>query len=102
MKPRHCIGSMYNTLNIFVIETELQYLAYTAIRKIQSGNNLSIIFTTSLRVYNRLCSDGVSCDLVSRKSSGWVGRLIRLRKNLALYKKRILELKNDFSEINCH
>ncbi|MFT6690912.1 MAG: hypothetical protein ACJAXH_001434 [Colwellia sp.] len=102
MKPRHCIGSMYNTLNIFVIETELQYLAYTAIRKIQSGNNLSIIFTTSLRVYNRLCSDGVSCDLVSRKSSGWVGRLIRLRKNLALYKKRILELKNDFSEINFH
>jgi hypothetical protein len=96
------IGSMYNTLNIYVIETELQYLAYTAILKIQSDNNLTLIFTTSLRVYSRLCNDGVSCDLMSRKSSGWVGRLIRLRKNLALYKKRIIELKNDFSEINFH
>jgi len=88
-------------LNIFVIETELQYLAYSAIQKIQP-NITSIIFTTSNRVYNRLCTDGRSCDLVSRKSSGWLGRLIRLRKNLTFYKKRIIQQNEVFSEINFH
>ena len=95
-------AELLNILNIFVIETELQYLAYTAIRKTQTSDNLSIAFTTSDRVYNKLCLDGLSCDLVSRKSSGWVGRLIRLRKNLNFYKKRIMAQGSNFSEINVH
>lgn len=93
---------MYKALNIFVVETELQYLAYAAIRKIQPDNSSSIVFTTSDRVFNRLNIDGCPCDLVSRGSSGWLGRLILLRKNLALYKKRIGQQSNSYSEINFH
>jgi len=93
---------MYNILNIFVIETELQYLSFSAIQKIQPDNSRSIIFTTSDRVYKRLCLEGCPCELVSRKSSGWLGRLIRIRKNLALYKKRIIQQGQRFSEINFH
>jgi hypothetical protein len=91
-----------NTINVFVIETELQYLSYTAIRKIQADDFDPIIFTTSENVYKRLCSDGLSGDFVSRNSSGWLGRLLRLRKNLALYKKRIVEKSSNFSQINFH
>lgn len=93
---------MYNILNIFIIETELQYLSYSAIQKIQPDNSRSIIFTTSDRVYKRLCLEGSPCELVSRSSSGWLGRLIRIRKNLALYKKRIIQQGCRFSEINFH
>jgi hypothetical protein len=89
------------TVNLFVIETELQYLAYAAIQKIHP-DIVSIIFTTSARVYDRLCSDGYSCDLISRKSSGWLGRLIKIRENLAIYKKRIIQQDVEFSEINFH
>jgi hypothetical protein len=93
---------MHNILNIFVIETELQYLSFSAIKKILPDNSKSVIFTTSGRVYKRLSLEGCPCELVSRSSSGWLGRLIRLRKNLLLYKKRIAEQGNGFSEINFH
>jgi hypothetical protein len=93
---------MDHTLNIFVIETELQYLAYLAIKEYVSSNMPTLVFTTSDRVYARLNSDGVDCDLVIKESRGWVGRMIRLRRNLALYKNRIDQKGLNFSEINFH
>ena len=86
-------------LNVFVIETELQYLAFIAIKKI-STSKFSIIFTTSSRVYSRLCDDGIDCSLISRESHGWFGRLKKIRSNLAFYKEKILALNYAFTEIN--
>jgi hypothetical protein len=88
-------------LNFFVIETELQYLAFIAIKKI-SQSKPTIIFTTSSRVYSRLCHDGVDCSFISRESHGWLGRLKKIRSNLASYKIKILELNKNFTEINLH
>lgn len=88
-------------LNIFVIETELQYLAFLAIKNI-SISKYSIIFTTSDRVYARLCDEGIDCTLISRESRGWFGRLSRIRSNLTFYKGKILELNSEFSAINLH
>lgn len=89
-------------LNIFVIETELQYLAFVAIIKEIASSSSPIVFTTSERVFKRLCSDGYGCDLISRSSSGWFGRLNRIKKNLDFYKARIIERKVNYSEINLH
>jgi|TARA_B110000008_G_scaffold279009_1_gene324526 hypothetical protein len=88
-------------LNIFVIETELQYLAFVAIKNV-STSKYSIIFTTSNRVYARLCDEGIDCTLISRESRGWFGRLSKIRSNLAFYKEKIIELNSEFSAINLH
>jgi hypothetical protein len=93
---------MQDTLNIFVIETELQYLALLSIKHLVDNESESIIFTTSPRVYERLCSEQVECHLVSRQSSGWIGRLIRIRKNLHLYLAAIKSLGHTFSQIHLH
>ena len=90
-----------NVLDFFVLETELQYLAFIAIRKIENRKSY-LVFTTSERVYNRLCSDGISCDLINKISHGWLGRLQKIRFNLALYKERVKELNCGFSQINLH
>ena len=88
-------------LNLFVIETELQYLAFIAINKI-STSKYSIIFTTSDRVYKRLCDEGIECSFISRESHGWFGRLSKIRANLAFYKEKILEFNCIFTTINLH
>lgn len=88
-------------LNIFVIETELQYLAFIAIKKILL-DECAIIFTTSNRVYLRLCDDNIESSLISRESHGWLGRFKKIKFNLALYKEKILEFQCTFKEINLH
>lgn len=95
------IFSTKKILDFFLLETELQYLAFIAIRKIES-REFSLVFTTSKRVYNRLCSDGITCDFINKNSHGWLGRLERIRSNLALYKERVKEKNCAFSEINLH
>lgn len=90
-----------NVLDFFVLETELQYLAFIAIKKI-GNREFSLVFTTSKRVYDRLCSDGIACDLINKSSHGWLGRLVRIRSNLVLYKKRVEELDCTFSDIILH
>jgi hypothetical protein len=90
-----------NVLDFFVLETELQYLAFIAIRKVENRKSC-LVFTTSERVYNRLCSDGISCDLINKISHGWLGRLQKIRLNLALYKERVKGLGCEFSQINLH
>lgn len=84
-----------------MIETELQYLAYTSIKQVEEGKP-SITFTTSVRVYKKLCDDGVECNIMSRESHGWLGRLKKIKFNLALYKEKILALKCTFKQINLH
>lgn len=88
-------------LDFFVLETELQYLAFIAIKKIEN-RELSLVFTTSKRVYSRLCSDGIACNLICRESHGWLGRFKKINFNLALYKEKILAFKCAFKEINLH
>lgn len=91
-----------STLNVFTIETELQYLAFIAVSNKAISDGEMLIFTTSIRVYERLKKDGYECDLINKNFSGWLGRIIGLKKNLSLYKKRIVAKNHHFSEINLH
>lgn len=93
---------MQDILNIFVIETELQYLALHSINNQIDQLDESIVFTTSSRVYDRLRSDCFDSYLITRSSSGWLGRLIRIRKNLRLYRAIIKSSNKEYSEINFH
>tara|TARA_B110000196_G_scaffold320238_1_gene341317 strand:+ start:1013 stop:2083 length:1071 start_codon:yes stop_codon:yes gene_type:complete len=90
-----------NSLNFFMIETELQYLAYIAIKDVQE-NECALIFTTSERVFKKLFDDGIDSSLISRNSHGWIGRLKKIRANLFFYKKSIQEQGHKFLEINLH
>jgi hypothetical protein len=89
-------------LNVFIIETELQYLAFLAIKMKFDNSAQMLVFSTSTRVYERIINDGYECDYINKDFSGWLGRYIGLRKNLSLYKTRI-EMKGlNFTEINLH
>lgn len=88
-------------LNIFVIETELQYLAFIAIKKIEK-REFFLVFTTSQRVYQRLCSDGFNCSFISKNTHGWLDRLRKIRSNLGFYKKKVKEFGISFSKINLY
>lgn len=90
-----------NVLNIFVIETELQYLAFKAINEFIDVN-LTLIFTTSERVHQRLSCEKHICIFTNRESRGWIGRLNTIRSNLEIYKYQIQKLSNDYSQINFH
>lgn len=89
-------------VNTFIIETELQYLAFIAIKNNVLCDQSVIIFVTSQRVYERLLQDGYQCEYINKDFSGWLGRLIGLKKILILYKKRIYEHNKSCSEINLH
>lgn len=93
---------MQDILNIFVIETELQYLALHSINKQMDQPYDSIVFTTSSRVYERLQSEEFDSYFVSRDSRGWLGRLIRIRKNLNFYLMVIRASGRNYEEINFH
>lgn len=89
-------------VNVFILETELQYLAFIAIKSTVLSNENVIVFSSSHRVYQRLLQDGYQCDYINTNFSGWLGRLIGLKKNLILYKKRIDEKNKLFANINLH
>lgn len=89
-------------LNVFIIETELQYLAFIAIKTKAIGDGDMLIFATSYRVYERLLQDGYQCDYIDKNFSGWLGRLLGLKKILKLYKTRIEEKSQKYTDINLH
>lgn len=92
------MNCMSNCINLFVLETELQYLAFSSIKKKVEQDSV-IVFTTSSRIHERLLVDGEPCFYVSRESHGWLGRLLRIRKNLLFYKKQVLHLGRSFDKI---
>ncbi len=77
------------SVNLFLLQTELQCLAYQSIQKHLEPNSRNALFTTVKSVYNHLVSSEASVTLISKVSHGWIGRLLTLRRNLKRIKQAI-------------
>jgi len=89
-------------LSIFVVETEIQYLAFVSIHNSLNRTKNCIVFTTEEKIFSRLKCDGVCCQLVSWGARGWLGRLLKIRRNLKVYENKISSFNGNFSEIKFH
>lgn len=89
-------------INIFFLETELQCLAYKNIRATLSEEAAYLPFVTLNSVYDYLMDQEEPVQFLNKEVHGWLGRLLRFRKNLRKIKKAIKLINPDPKEINYH
>lgn len=89
-------------INVFFLETELQCLAYRNIRAKLGEGAPYVLLATLKSVYDYLNCRGEETIFLDKESHGWLGRFIRVRKNLRTVRLAIQEQNPVPSEIHYH
>ena len=89
-------------INVFFLETELQCLAYRNIRAKLGEQTPYVLLATLTSVFDYLNDHGEETLFLDKDSHGWLGRFIRLRKNLRTVRLAIEAKSSAPKEIYYH